>query len=154
YPGQMQLLDLAPFGDRPVDVGFEIPLAASPVGEELVPDEAPSVIADAEGLALAALCRQRVDLKRDARVVDIGCGGGRLATALTEDLDPTAEYHGFDPQREHVRWAQVNLMPRHPAFNFHITNLANRIYNPGGVLRTTSFVIPLSTASQDLVVAS
>jgi hypothetical protein len=29
YPGQMQLLDLAPFGDRPVDVSYEIP----PTGE-------------------------------------------------------------------------------------------------------------------------
>src|SRR5262245_28366118 len=154
YPGQMQLLDLAPFGDRPVDVRFEIPLAASPVGEELVPDETPSVTADAEGLALAALCRDRLDLKRDARIVDIGCSWGRLAAALVEDLDPDADYHGFDPQRDHVRWAQVNLMPRHQAFNFHITNLANRIYNPGGALRTETFVVPFSTASRDLVVAS
>jgi SAM-dependent methyltransferase len=154
YPGQMQLLDLAPFGDRPVDVRFEIPLAASPVGEELVPDDTPSVAADAEGLALAALCRERLDLRRDARIVDIGCGWGRLAAALVEELDPIAEYHGFDPKRDHVRWAQTNLMPRHQAFNFHITNLANRIYNPGGVLRTETFVVPFSTASRDLVVAN
>jgi SAM-dependent methyltransferase len=93
----------------------------------------------------------------------LGCDGsahrhrlrlGRLAAALAEHLDPTAEYHGFDPKREHVRWAQLNLMPRHQAFNFHITNLANRIYNPGGVLRTTRFLVPFSTASRDLVVAS
>lgn len=154
YPGQVQLLDLAPFGDRPVEVRYEIPLAASPAGEDLIPSEIPSVIADAEGLALAALCRDRLDLKRDARIVDIGCGWGRLAAALAEHLDPDADYHGFDPKREHVRWAQVNLMPRHPAFNFHITNLANRIYNPAGTLRTTTFVVPFSTASRDLVVAS
>ena len=56
YPGQMQLLDLAPFGDRPVEVFYEIPLTASPVGECLVPEEEPSVVPDAEGRALAALC--------------------------------------------------------------------------------------------------
>jgi SAM-dependent methyltransferase len=154
YPGQVQLLDLAPFGDRPVDVRYEIPLAASPVGERLVPDEQPSIVPDAEGLALAALCRDRLDLRRDARIVDIGCGWGRLAAALVEHLDPAAEYHGFDPTRDHVRWAQVNLMPRHQALNFHITNLANRIYNPGGVLRTTTFLVPFATASRDVVIAS
>jgi SAM-dependent methyltransferase len=154
YPGQMQLLDLAPFGDRPVEVCYEIPLTASPVGECLVPEEEPSVVPDAQGRALAALCRDRLDLRRDARIVDIGCGWGRLAAALAEHLDPTADYHGFDPKREHVRWAQINLMPRHQALNFHITNLANRIYNPGGVLRTRTFVVPFATASRDLVVAS
>lgn len=154
YPGQVQLLDLAPFGDRPVTVRYEIPLAASPVGERLVPHEDPSVVPDPTGLALASLCRDRLDLQRDARIVDIGCGWGRLAAALVDDLDATAEYHGFDPKRDHVRWAQVNLMPRHQAFNFHITNLANRIYNPGGVLRTSTFVLPFATASRDVVIAS
>jgi len=150
----MQLLDLAPFGDRPVEVFYEIPLTASPVGECLVPEEEPSVVPDAEGRALAALCQDRLDLRRDARIVDIGCGWGRLAAALAEHLDPTADYHGFDPNREQVRWAQDNLMPRHQALNFHITNVANRIYNPGGALRTTTFVVPFATASRDLVIAS
>jgi SAM-dependent methyltransferase len=154
YPGQVQLLDLAPFGDRPVEVSYEIPLTAAPVDECLVPEDQPSVVPDANGRALAALCRDRLDLRRDARIVDIGCGWGRLAAALADHLDPTADYHGFDPMRAQVLWAQTNLMPCHQAFNFHITNLANRIYNPGGVLRTRTFVVPFASASRDLVVAS
>jgi SAM-dependent methyltransferase len=154
YPGQLQLLDLAPFGDRPVDVRYEIPLAASAAGEDLIPNETPSITPDDAGRALATLCRERLDLQPNARIVDLGCGWGRLAAALAEHLDPTAEYHGFDPKREHVRWAHMNLMPRHQAFNFHITNLANRIYNPGGVLHTTTFLVPFASGSRDLVVAS
>ena len=32
YPGQVDLLDLAPFGDRPVEARVEIPMTAAPVG--------------------------------------------------------------------------------------------------------------------------
>lgn len=153
YPGQFEILDLSPFGNRPVDVHCEIPLAAVPVGERLIPDENPSMDDDPVAQELATVCRDQLKLAPDGRVLDVGCGWGRLAVALLDTLDEHGEYEGFDPNREQVQWAQKHVRPRHPNFMFHIANIANDIYNPDGRLRSKSFRFPYAGGRFDVVVA-
>ena len=86
YPGQMQLLDLAPFGDRPIDVRYEIPLAASAAGEDLIPNETPSITPDHEARARRAVSGAARFSR--TRIVDLGCGRGRLAAALASTSIP------------------------------------------------------------------
>ncbi|HMG03998.1 MAG TPA: class I SAM-dependent methyltransferase [Chthoniobacterales bacterium] len=154
YPGQVELLDLAPFGDRPVEVRLEIPLKASVVDAPLSPVNLPSEIADEKGIQLANFCRDELRLAPDGRLLDIGCNFGRLPIALGDYLDRGGgEYEGFDPQREHVLWARQNWMPKHKSTSLHIANIRNRIYNPGGALSPTEFRFPYQDGRFDLVVA-
>ena len=153
YPGQVELLDLAPFGNRPVEVQFEIPLKAVVVGAQLIPDETPTTVPDETGIRLAEFCREDLGLPSNGRLLDVGCGYGRLATALGDYLDDSGEYQGLDPQRDHVIWARHHLMPSHKSAVFHIANIRNRIYNPAGLLSPTEFRFPYHDQRFDVVVA-
>jgi SAM-dependent methyltransferase len=154
YPGQIELLDLAPFGDRPVELRLEIPLKAAVVDAPLIPLDPPSELVDETGSELASFCRDKLGLAPDGRLLDIGCNYGRLAIALGDYLDNGGgEYEGFDPQREHVLWARQDWMPRHRSTSLHIANIRNRIYNPDGALSPTEFRFPYQDGRFGVVVA-
>jgi SAM-dependent methyltransferase len=153
YPGQVDLLDLAPFGDRPVEARVEIPMTAFSVGESLIPEEEPTTAVGEEGRTLARWCRDRLGLEPTGRLLDVGCGWGRLAFALSEEMGPGVEYEGFDPHRQHVQWAQGSPGSSHWRFAFHIANIANEIYNPNGRLSPTRFKFPYADDRFDVVVA-
>lgn len=153
FPGQVDLLDLAPFGDRPVEARVEIPMTAVPVGESLIPEEEPAAVVDEEGRTLARWCRERLALGPEGRILDVGCGWGRLAFALRDEMGPGVEYEGFDPHAGHVQFAQRNLSATDPRFGLHIADVANEIYNPGGSLAPVGFRFPYSEHRFDAVVA-
>jgi SAM-dependent methyltransferase len=153
YPGQIELLDLAPFRDRPVEVRLEIPLKAAVVGAPLIPVDPRSEVADDTALQLAKFCRDELKLAPDGRLLDIGCSYGRLAIALGDYLDNGGEYEGFDPQRENVLWARQHWMPNHRSTALHIANIRNRIYNPEGALSPTEFRFPYQEGRFDVVIA-
>ena len=152
YPGQVDLLDLAPFGDRPVEARVEIPMTAFSVGESLIPEEEPTTVVGEEGRTLARWCRDRLGLEPGGRLLDVGCGWGRLAFALREEI-PGVEYEGFDPHRKHVQWAQEHLTRVDPLFGLHIAGIANEIYRPDGRLSPARFKFPYADGRFDVVVA-
>jgi SAM-dependent methyltransferase len=153
YPGQVDLLDLAPFGDRPVEARVEIPMTAYSVGESLIPEEEPTTVVGEEGRTLAVWCRDRLGLGPEGRILDVGCGWGRLAFGLLAEIGPGLEYQGFDPYHAHVRWAQKNLASALPRFVVHLAEIANEIYGPDAVLEPTRFRFPYSEGYFDAVVA-
>ena len=143
YPGQAELLDLAPFGDQPVEVRCEIPLSALALDDDIVGDDPPSPEPDTVGRALAGICRDQLSLGPDSRVLDVGCGWGRLGLALMDTLDPERGiYEGFDPHRANIMWAQSHIMRRHGSYAFHIANIRNAIYKPDGRLDPECFSFP------------
>src|SRR5947209_4676518 len=64
------------------------------------------------------------------RVLDVGCGIGRMATALLDYLDDRGSYEGFDVVPESVHWCQANVTPRRPSFRFRVADVHNRTYRP------------------------
>lgn len=87
-------------------------------------------------------------------VLDVGCGFGRMATALTEVLRPPASYHGFDVSRRGIRWCQRHIAAHHPAFHFLHVDLYNREYNPRGRFRAAELVFPYPDESFGFVIAT
>lgn len=69
------------------------------------------------GKELVALLT-RNGLEPDHRVLDIGCGIGRVAFALKDVLSPNGSYDGFDIDARAVRWCVENITPRNPRFRF------------------------------------
>src|SRR5512132_200266 len=53
-------------------------------------------------------------LRRTDRVLDIGCGIGRVAIPLTRYLEPTATYDGFDVVKRGIDWCRSHITPKHP----------------------------------------
>lgn len=90
-------------------------------------------------------------LKPDERVLDVGCGIGRMAVPLTRYLSPRGEYRGFDIVKEGIDWCQGRISPKFPNFHFQLLDIYNRNYNPGGTLRAHECRFPCETGYFDFV---
>lgn len=82
-------------------------------------------------------------------VLDVGCGIGRMAVALTGYLDEAGSYRGFDVVPEGIAWCQQTISPRFPRFAFELADIANRTYNPRGRLAAREFGFPYADATFD-----
>jgi len=76
------------------------------------------------------------------RVLDVGCGVGRMAIPLTEYLSPEGGYWGFDIVRKGIEWCGSRITPRFPNFRFQHSDVYNRHYNPGGRARASEYRFP------------
>jgi SAM-dependent methyltransferase len=92
-------------------------------------------------------------LQRTERVLDIGCGIGRMARPLTTHLDAPGSYDGFDVNAEGIAWCQARYRS-HPRFTFTVADLFNRRYNPDGTQSADAFTFPYADASFDFALAT
>jgi SAM-dependent methyltransferase len=90
-------------------------------------------------------------LRPDDRVLDVGCGAGRIAVPLTGYLSAAGRYEGFDAWAPGVRWCERNVTPRFPNFRFHRADLYNEFYTPRGKHRASEYRFPYDDASFDVV---
>lgn len=99
-------------------------------GEHFRSDDAFVAAAVADVKRLASLA----GLDRGSRLLDWGCGAGRLAVGIAEQFGSIADYHGVDVQRPLIEWAQRHI-GRRQGFRFTHVDLANARYNPAGEQR-------------------
>jgi SAM-dependent methyltransferase len=93
------------------------------------------------------------NLRPGDRILDVGCGSGRLAAALTGYLDATGGYDGLDVIPALVEWARANITSRFANFRFHLIDAASRAYNPDGRLAASQVRFPFADASFDFAIA-
>ncbi len=85
------------------------------------------------------------------RVLDIGCGIGRLALPLTQYLDEGGSYDGVDPVAPGIAWCTANITALYPNMRFQHLDLHHPLYNPQGTLPTAGTPLPFADASFDRV---
>ncbi|TSD93145.1 class I SAM-dependent methyltransferase [Skermania sp. ID1734] len=90
-------------------------------------------------------------LSPDASVLDIGCGSGRIAIALTEFLSPGANYQGFDIVPSAIEWCQREISSRYNNFEFYVADVRNRFYNPNGPVTGSQYRFPHDDSTFDFV---
>ncbi len=87
------------------------------------------------------------------RVLEIGCGTGRMALPLTQYLDPERGlYEGVDVAAAGIAWAQRAITSRYPAVRFHHVDAVNSLYNPAGTQRVEDIRLPYEAASFDFAI--
>src|SRR4029453_18979008 len=79
-------------------------------------------------------------LRGSDRILDIGCGPGRIAWPLSAKLGRRGSYEslGLDPAQ----------------FRFHHADIRTTFYNPDGAIEAEDFVFPWRGGSFDLVIAT
>src|SRR4029079_17934996 len=89
-------------------------------------------------------------LKPSDRVLDVGCGIGRMAIPLTTYLS-TGSYDGFDIVPHGIEWCQEKVTPLFPNFRFRHADIWNKMYNPTGTLKVSKFAFPYPNETFDFV---
>lgn len=93
---------------------------------------------------------ERGGLRPTDRVLEVGCGAGRVAIALADDLTG-GSYEGFDISRTAIDWCRDNITPLHPNFQFQIADVYNSFYNPAGRHRARRYRFPYPSGTFDFV---
>jgi SAM-dependent methyltransferase len=105
------------------------------------------------GERVAGIMVEWAGLHPGSAVLDMGCGPGRTAAALTRHLDATGRYEGFDVMPKAIGWCEKAITPRFPNFRFQVADIHNGQYNPAGSQRAAEYVFPYGDGTFDVAVA-
>lgn len=102
------------------------------------------------GKLLAELLKKYASLNNSAKVLEIGCGCGRTAYALTKSLDD-GNYVGVDIDKTSLRWCQEQRLFASKRFTFNHLDVQNNEYNPEGQLRADKYRFPYGDNEFDVI---
>lgn len=91
---------------------------------------------------------------RGSRILDLGCGCGRIARALAADRRVQAldvSYTGMDIDRASIEWCRRHITPLNHRYTFYQADCFNRSYNPKGSTAADEYAFPHPDASFDLI---
>lgn len=94
---------------------------------------------------------QLCNVSTNARVLDIGCGIGRLSRPLSSYLSRKGSYEGFDIVKEGIDWCKKAYVD-FPNFRFTHIPLQNDLYNLSSREKAAGITFPYETAGFDLVI--
>jgi len=92
-------------------------------------------------------------LQLDSHVLEIGCGVGRLAYQLSDQLGPSGRYVGFDISKTAIDWLNEHYAPRLANFSFDLVDVYNPRFHPDGTVHAGDAPFPYPDRSFDFVVA-
>lgn len=121
-----------------------------------VPPQERNFVGDGDFLAIGCeFLRHFVELgglMPQHRVLEIGCGLGRMAVPLTQFLQaPAGRYSGVDVVADGIAWARDNVASAYANFEFRHLDYYNQLYNPTGRLRESSDPLPFPAESVDFL---
>jgi SAM-dependent methyltransferase len=90
-------------------------------------------------------------------ILDVGCGCGRIAAALTQYVDRKSRYIGIDIVPGLIDFARNFITPRYPYFKFLLLNESNKTYDwwlrPEGEIGIAKVTEGVSAQSIDLAIS-
>ena len=135
-------LDRVRYGDA------VLPLLRMRTGGDEFKDDA-YYLASARGEADRLI--ERCGLTSASRVLDVGCGPGRLPNGILARLGAIENYTGVDVSKPYVRWCRRYLGSQAPGFDFVHLDVQNPRYNTGGRSLGAEFQFPFPDASFDII---
>ncbi|MFN8353371.1 MAG: class I SAM-dependent methyltransferase [Spirosomataceae bacterium] len=94
--------------------------------------------------------KQLCDIQPNYKILDVGCGMGRMAVPLTTFLNSDGSYDGFDIVKLGIDWCQHKYTP-YPNFHFQLADIYNKHYNPKGTYKADEYKFPYASNTFDFV---
>lgn len=91
---------------------------------------------------------ENINLSNTKRILDIGCGTGRLFYPLKESLPNIKLYEGLDINSQVIKWAKNNINDK--IANFTHFDMFNSLYNPNGS-KISKLKLPYGDKKFDLI---
>lgn len=85
------------------------------------------------------------------KVLEVGCGCGRMALGMACYLSEEGSYDGFDIIKKLIDWDIENIGRAKSSFNFNWLDLYNKEYNPQGSMQSSELVFPYPDGGFDYV---
>ena len=102
------------------------------------------------GLQLAEHLKTYANLNHQSRVLEVGCGCGRTAFALSAVLD-NGGFDGLDIEKKSIESCQKNKLFNRKKFQFQFQDVQNNEYNPTGTSRADSYRFPYADNQFDVI---
>lgn len=106
------------------------------------------------GLHFFRIVLDECDLQRTSKILDVGCGVGRIALPLQYFLKSNGSYDGFDIMPEGIEYCSKNVTPEFPNFNFYKADIFNSFYNSSGSQKAEEYSFPYPTSNFDIVLST
>lgn len=90
-------------------------------------------------------------LKTTDRILDVGCGIGRMAAPLTKYLSKEGSYEGIDIVEDGINWCIQKITPKYPNFRFQLADVFNKCYHPKGKHKSSDYKFPFEDKSFDFI---
>ena len=91
-------------------------------------------------------------LNSESRILEIGCGSGRLPVGLISIDQSIERFIGVDVDVKAIRWCERWIAAKHPTFQFAHIDVHNERYNPKGATRLDDqFRFDVSDQSCDII---
>jgi ubiquinone/menaquinone biosynthesis C-methylase UbiE len=85
------------------------------------------------------------------RVLEVGCGCGRMAIPLMRHISGKGRYYGFDVSKKCIAWCKRHIERKSTKFRFLHADIRNGLYNPAGTILPEHFVFPYADGFFDFV---
>jgi len=86
-----------------------------------------------------------------SRILEIGCGPGRLPIGLIRRVPGIESYHGVDIDQRAIDWCTRHITKKYDNFEFHTVNAQHDRYKPDGIVMDDRFSLPVPDDYFDLV---
>lgn len=106
------------------------------------------------GRLTLSLLERLAGLRTSDRVLDVGCGLGRVAWPLSTRLGRQGSYTGFDVVKVYSDWCAESLDLDPERFRFLHVDVRTSLYNPDGSILAEDFAFPWPDGSFDLAIAT
>ena len=84
------------------------------------------------------------------RILDVGCGQGRLPIGILRVIGEVA-YTGIDVDKDSIEWCRRHIEQRHPSFRFYHLDVANERYNRRGNDLGSDFTFDFADMALDII---
>jgi ubiquinone/menaquinone biosynthesis C-methylase UbiE len=90
-------------------------------------------------------------LSKDSRLLDVGCGPGRLPIGIISRIETIENYQGIDVDKRVIDWCSQYISSDHSNFHFLRVDVENTRYNPEGEKFSNQFKLPFDDQAFDII---
>lgn len=90
-------------------------------------------------------------LRPEHRVLDVGCGVGRLAVSISGYLNDEGRYVGIDVEQDAIRTCNRWIASKRPRLSFVWADIQNTAYNPDANATAAGYKLPFEDDAFDFV---